>query len=878
MSLVRLSTLGVRVWRMGALCLAAFFLHRSAPPVPLPQKPASLAEARAFFPSATSLRNQRDGSIGVFSGEGGTLGRLLSTSPQSDGIVGYSGPSNLLVALGKEGEVIGVRVLSSGDTSSHVRALQEFKPFWSGFHGWHPGAEALPKVEALGGSTLTSLAMAESLVKRLVGSRVSLRFPEPVTLSEVQTLFPSATQITLDMPRPGWIRVTDSADILLGFVLRTSPASDDFSGYAGPTECLVAVTPDQQSIGLIKIRKSYDTDEYVERVREDEDYLKRLAGWKIREWPKLDFQQERIEGVAGATLTSYAIAEGLKRRFTQERELALAGKSRFQGRDLALLGIVLGALLMSFTGLRGKGWMRAGWQVVLIGGLGLWSGQFLSLALFSGWAKSGVDWEHSLGILLLAGVALLVPWGTRRQIYCHQVCPHGAAQEWLGRFPRLHVRVPSGWNQGLSLIPVMTLGGALLFGMISPSFDLSQLEPFDAWILRGGAGICAVIAGVGLVASLFVPQAYCRYGCPTGALLKFVRSSSSQEGFGRKDWGACVLLAVACCVAECKPSSALVAAPPVASAEAPQTVELRGSGFGTTWCVKIRGIRPDLESLRSELSAEVDRIERTLSPWRVESATSRFNAAETTDEMVLPEELIRIVAFSQTLSRASEGAYDITVAPLVSAWGYGPEGVPATEPSVHSISGLLERVGWQKLLIGGDGKTLRKTHPKLRIVLSLLQGYAVDHLSEILLRHQCSEHLIELGGELLARGAWQVAIEDPSQEGRVLRKMTLRDSALATSGLYRARRKANGKEISHILSPQTGLPVEPTIELCSVAGPTCLEAKGWVTTLIASGLTKSKQMAAQLGLEVLWVERDGTVSVTPGAVFSLSPDKAAPIP
>jgi thiamine biosynthesis lipoprotein ApbE len=782
----------------------------------------------------------------------------------------------LRVALGVQGEVVGVRVISSGDTEAHVGALQGYAPFWNGFLGWRPAVEPLPKVEALGGSTLTSLAMAEAVALRLSGKQLSLRFPDPVSLEEVRPWFPEATFLRGDPASPGRMRVEGEGEggRLLGFVLRTSPVSDAVSGYAGPSESLLGVALDGQSLLGVRLRKSYDTEEYVERVVEDRGYLKELTRWKVSEWPGVDFEKEKVEGVAGATLTSFAVAEGIKRRLSAELSVvekggASAGRRGWSWRECWVVGVLLGAMGLSFTNLRGKPWLRFVWQGLLMAGMGVWAGQFLSLGLLVGWARHGVDWRQAASGILLVAVALLVPWGTRRQVYCHHVCPHGAAQEWLGKLSRFSVPVPPAWHRVLSWIPGGTLSAMALLGVAFPTLDFAQWEPFDAWLLAGVLGGSTFLAGIGLLASLAVPQAYCRYGCPTGALLKFVRSTSTQERFGGRDAAAFGVVLLAAAIFWVKsPGSPARRSPGGESSEVQSApvAELRGNGFGTTWSVKLRGQTMGLDALREAVAGEVERLERTLSPWRKESATSQFNAAETTLPVQVPEELCRIVNFAQRVSRASAGNYDITVGPLVSLWGYGPEGPREGLPSAEEIQRVLPSVGWEKLHVGAG--TLRKSDPRMQVVLSLLQGHAVDQVARLLSERGCTEYLVELGGELFARGRWTVAVENPAKPGTSVRVLELADSALATSGLYRARRVANGREVSHFLSPKTGQPVESDRELCSVAGPSCLEAKGWAAALMATGTDGFLELIRAEGLDALWVERGGGILWTEGGLFS----------
>src|SRR5262249_19176593 len=158
--------------------------------------------------------------------------------------------------------------------------------------------------------------------------------------------------------------------------------------------------------------------------------------------------------------------------------------------------------------------------LVLVGYVGLVNHDLLSLALFSGWAANGLALKAAPGLVLLTAAAFLVPWSTRRQLYCHQVCPHGAAQQLL--LLRRRWTPPAKIAQALEHFPAVLLGFALFALLLGWPVDLAKLEPFDAWVWRAAGVVTLLIAVVGLTASLFIPQAYCRFGCPTGALLNFI--------------------------------------------------------------------------------------------------------------------------------------------------------------------------------------------------------------------------------------------------------------------------------------------------------------------------------------------------------------------
>lgn len=857
----RLHRVAVRLFRAAALLAAAGLIHLAfARTIPEETPRITLAQARLIFPWAERIgtHDRARNSYGVIDASGETLGQVLTTSPETDGLIGYSGPSNLLVGLDAEGRIAGVRLLTSGDTPAHVGEVQKKASFWSGFVGWSPAEPTPPKVDAVAGSTLTALTMAEAVQQRLSGQHVSLRFPEPLTMEELLGCFASAAKIDAGDPRPGWYRVRDAGGQTLGFALRTSPASDDLMGYAGPAESLVAIAPDEKTIVAVRLRKSYDTREYVDRVRDDEDYLNLPKGKTIDQWAAVDFKQSGIEGVSGATQTSYAVLEGVRRRMAAEAAAAQtpvpAPTSLWKPRDLGLLLVVLGALAMAFTRLMGKGWLRVAWQIVLVAGFGLWFGDLLSLAMLAGWSRHGVPWRSSPVLVLLVVVALAIPWGTKQQIYCHQLCPHGVLQEWLGRVKRWRVALPPVLSRLLGYLPNVLLLAALVLSLTLVTFDLSQLEPFDAWILKQAAVVSSVIAVVGLVVSLFIPQAYCRFGCPTGALLKLIRSHGAGDHFGLGDG---VILAALAGGAAFLGLTAPVGSSPTEPKNTEVATTLAGEAFGTTWSVKLRQSPKDAKQLRDALAAELERIESKLSHWRGTSETSQFNASTTTFPMEFSPELFALVVQAQDLSVSTQGAFDITVAPLVDLWGYGPSGPRANPPTDAEIAAVLERVGYEKLGYDIRDKSLRKKHPELKLDLgALLQGYSADQLAELLEKQQAGDCLIDVGGELRARGEWTVAIENPAAPGVPLGSFTLRDASLATSGVYR-KSKDGPSEARHILSPKTGRPVEATWKLCAVLRTSCQEADVWATALLAVASERSLEIADREKVAVLLIDAAG---------------------
>ncbi len=863
----RVSAWLVKGWRLAALLLAALLLQRTTPLAESALTRLDLDDAKAFFPQARRLKSGPNQTLLVQDEQGNRLGRLVTTSPDADSILGYAGPSNVLVALDIHEKIVGTRILSSEDTPEHVDQLRQAAAFGKSFKEWRPTTQPAPRLEAFAGSTLTAYAIAESIQKRLSGNYVSLRFPTPLTLKEIRAAgFPEANAFEPNVPRLGWNLVRGTNRAHLGYVVRSSPSADETIGYAGPSETLIAVEADGLRLRQVTLRTTYDTADYVSRIKEQEPdpqgrtFFKDLTKWSTREWADFDFRKGELDTVAGATLTSYAIAKGLQTRFADDAHGTRRERQDAQQRIRtgALWCFLAGALLMTFTPLHGRPVVRTVWQVLLVGGLGLWLGQLLSLSLFAGWARHGLPWAQATALLTLGAAALLIPWGSRRQLYCHQVCPHGAAQELLGGFKRLHVAVPARWHARLGKLPAIALGGAFLAALAWPRWSLGQIEPFDAWVLGVGVAIPLGLAIAGLLASVFVPQAYCKYGCPTGALFKFVRSANQVEAWGRRDAWAAGLLVVGA-------GLAFVPRPEFAAAEAPAAsarqavTELHGAAFGTTWTVKVRGSDVDAEILKRELESEINRVESSLSHWRDSSTTADFNRLESTQPFGITPELAEIAEFALRLGAATDGMYDVTVAPLTNLWGYGPDG-KRPDPTPEQLQAALTRVGWRKLRLDKENLTLAKSHDGVNLDLgSVLQGYAADRAAAVLRGQGQHEFLIEVGGEILVAGTWRVGIEDPFNPRLMLQTMALTDRALSPSGLYRAKKLAAGKPVSHILSPKTGRPVEPTLELAVVLHDSCFQADGWSTALMAAGFEQAKAIALREKLDVILVTPDKKV-------------------
>jgi NosR/NirI family nitrous oxide reductase transcriptional regulator len=526
------------VARLAAVDLAA---------VPLEVVRKHLPEAAAIGGESPAVAGGRD----VVGPSGDRVGTILRTSPAGDAAVGFSGPTDVLVVCDADLVVAGMEILASRDTRDHVRAIERDAGFLRALAGT-PLAELAGlgawSVDAVAGSTLTSLAIVDAVGLRLGGSGGGSRFEREPALADVILIFPEAVAIEADAGDPSVIRVRGAAGVPLGWALRTSPAADRVIGYQGPTDALVGFDTENKVAG-VAVLDSFDNEPYVGYVRDDRAFRGVWQGMAIEKLAGIDPAAIGVEGVSGATMTSQAVAEGIVRAARERRDRGPAAAGGWSGAVAAWLrgieppqwgaiGVIVAGVVTAFTRLRGTWFGRLALPVAVLLYLGFGAGALVSQAQVWGWAQAGVP-RGAAVLAVLAAAALLLPATTRRNVYCSHLCAHGAAQQLLVRFAKPKGRVPAWLRAWLAALPWVLLTVAILAAVVPLPVSLVDLEPFDAY-LPLVAGIPAlVIFGVGLAASARYPMAYCRHGCPTGALLDHLRLHRKS---GMVSWRDGVLL------------------------------------------------------------------------------------------------------------------------------------------------------------------------------------------------------------------------------------------------------------------------------------------------------------------------------------------------
>jgi len=288
---------------------------------------------------------------------------------------------------------------------------------------------------------------------------------------------------------------------------------------------------------------------------------------------------------------------------------------------------------------------------------------------------------------------------------------------------------------------------------------------------------------------------------------------------------------------------------------------LSGPTMGTTWSVKFSGTpKGGAEALKVDIEAALEQVNAEMSTYRPESDLSRFNAAEAGTLLALPDDTVKVLSAAFAISSMTDGAYDVTVGPLVNLWGFGPDPDRFEPPSEDDINAALARVGWQQLLLNGN-ELLQPGNVYVDLS-SIAKGFAVDKVAELLERQGLKNYLVEVGGELRGSGnkpygqPWRVAVERPIPGVREVEKVVaLTDMAVATSGDYRNFFESDGQLYSHTLDPRTGYPVDHMLASVSVLHESAMMADGLSTAMTVLGPEAGMAFAKQHELAVFFIVR-----------------------
>ena len=268
-----------------------------------------------------------------------------------------------------------------------------------------------------------------------------------------------------------------------------------------------------------------------------------------------------------------------------------------------------------------------------------------------------------------------------------------------------------------------------------------------------------------------------------------------------------------------------------------------GTIFGTTYHITYQYD----EDLQPELEARMKEVDNALSMFNKESIISKVNNNQPVE---LNEMFVEVFQQAQKISEDTNGAFDITVAPLVNAWGFGFKNEQM--PDKHAVDSLMAIVGYQK--VSYDGKHIMKCDPRITLDCSAIaKGFGVDVVARLLEEKGIDNYMVEIGGEVVTHGIsekrvpWKIGVtkptDDPLQEGNELQTvLNLTDKAMATSGNYRNFYYKGKRKYAHTIDPKTGYPVQHSILSATVLTNRCMRADAYATAFMVMGFEGAKKV------------------------------------
>lgn len=283
-------------------------------------------------------------------------------------------------------------------------------------------------------------------------------------------------------------------------------------------------------------------------------------------------------------------------------------------------------------------------------------------------------------------------------------------------------------------------------------------------------------------------------------------------------------------------------------------VEDRGEVFHTTYSIKYKYTH----SLKPEIEAELAKFDDSLNPFKPTSIISKVNNNE---EVVLDSFFINVFNRSQEVSGVSDGLFDITVSPLINAWGFGFKNIDNVTPEM--VDSLKAIVGYDKIQVE-NGRVI-KSDPRVQINTSAIaKGYSTDVIADLLESYGVTDYMIEIGGEVTAKGVndkgecWHIGIDKPVDDKAPVHRelqtiIKLCDKSMATSGNYRNFYVKDGKRYAHTINPKTGYPAESNILSATVIADDCMTADAYATVFMLADTATIRSIALQEKLSYLLI-------------------------
>lgn len=300
-------------------------------------------------------------------------------------------------------------------------------------------------------------------------------------------------------------------------IINTASIAKNIVGFAGATPVKVHIKGNK--IIKVELEDNSETPSFINRV---------TALGLLNSWDDVDISNKNIpnpDAISGATYSSDAIIANVDAAIRYANSVSIDGVNTNKPFDLkAIIGMLVILLGVVITFIKPKSRLFVTIQMVLnVAVLGFWCGSFLSLSQITSWMANGFNLSVSLLTTLLLFVALIMPLFKRKGSYCAMHCPMGSLQEIVNLVPIANIRIAPKLSKLLSKLRYYILLALLFLMWIGVGFNIMDYEIFSAFIVESASTIVLVMAAIFVILSLFIRRPYCRFVCPTGALLTIMQ-------------------------------------------------------------------------------------------------------------------------------------------------------------------------------------------------------------------------------------------------------------------------------------------------------------------------------------------------------------------
>ena len=292
----------------------------------------------------------------------------------------------------------------------------------------------------------------------------------------------------------------------------------------------------------------------------------------------------------------------------------------------------------------------------------------------------------------------------------------------------------------------------------------------------------------------------------------------------------------------------------------------KGFIFGTVYNITYQSDK----NLEKEIIRELDKVDVSLSPFNEKSIISKINRNE---EAVVDNYFYDVFNLAMQISEDTNGAFDITVAPIVNAWGFGFKS--GSSPTSQYIDSLKQFIGYKKVRINKDKHVVKQDERIMLDCSAIAKGYGSDVVARLFNAKGIKNYMIEIGGEIVASGLsekrlpWKIGITKPSEDSlgtsnELQTILNITDCAMATSGNYRNFYYKNGKRYAHTIDPRTGYPIQHNILSATVIAKSCAQADAYATSFMVLGLEEAKKILErhpQLLAYLIYTNKDNEYEV-----------------